>query len=564
MANVVDIIVRITRRGFQGGTQAVVAGLNKIKTAATLAATAVASIFTTQSIKNAIEYATTIDDISRKLETSTEFLSELQFATQQNNIQFKTFTDGLQRLARRLADAENGAGPAAKALEALGIEAASLQGLDLEQRFLLIAEALSRVEDESARVSIAFKLFDRGGVELLRVVDQGAAGIERFRERARDLNLSLSKESTEAAATLGGELTELNSIFRGIANTVSQVLVPLLNRAAEGYRTLFDAIRLGNKEAEELNLDQATERLAKVQADLARNSAKLLDVNRQLVDSGDLRAEQIENLRDQYKALTGSVIVLGRVENELKDRIEELNGAADEQSDLFNKLIGDQKLKAAADAEALKVEQEVARLRATLAEQQINNENRLIDLRRQSLSETERQSDIEFEAARRAVQAIDALAQASRTESAEEQAAAIATAKAAAERLDALSSQTTNQKEAIRLAEQAARIQENATKAEIKALKDGGTEREKQIKTVQAQIDALNLQKVTVPIAFDTTVLQQQIAELKRLLSQLAGGGVTVGSATGPATGPRQSSFGDNTPSGALANDLALRDRALQ
>lgn len=564
MANVVDIIVRITRRGFQGGTQAVVAGLNKIKTAAALAATAVASIFTTQSIKSAIEYATTIDDISRKLETSTEFLSELQFATQQNNIQFKTFTDGLQRLARRLADAENGAGPAAKALEALGIEASSLGGLDLEQRFLLIAEALSRVEDESARVSIAFKLFDRGGVELLRVVDQGAAGIERLRARARELGLTLDKEATEAAATFGGELTEFQSNITGITNSLSQTLLPILNRAAEGFRLLRDAIRLGNKETEELNLDQATERLAKVQGDLATNSAKLLEVNRQLVDSGDLRADQIENLRDQYKALTGSVIVLGRVENELKDRVEELNGAAKQQEDAFAGLIGEQKLAAAAAEDAAKVEQEVARLRSTLAEQQINNENRLIDLRRQGLNETQRQADIEFEAARRAVQAIDALAQASRTESAEEQAAAIATAKAAAERLNALSSQTTNQKEAIRLAEQAARIQENATKAEIKALKDGGTEREKQIKTVQAQIDALNLQKVTVPIAFDTTVLQQQIAELKRLLSQLAGGGVTVGNAAGPVTGPRQSSFGDNTPSGALANDLALRDRALQ
>lgn len=564
MANVVDIIVRITRRGFQGGTQAVVAGLNKIKTAATLAATAVASIFTAQSTKDQIEFATLIDDISRKLLTSTEFLSELQFVTQQNNIQFKTFTDGLQRLARRLADAENGAGPAAKALEALGIEASALGGLDLEQRFLLMAEALSQVEDEAARVSIAFKLFDRGGVELLRVVDQGAAGIEKLRARARELGLTLDKEATEAAATFGGELTEFQSNITGITRSLSQTLLPILNRAAEGFRLLRDAIRLGNKETEELNLDQATERLAKVQGDLATNSTKLLDVNRQLVDSGDLRADQIENLRDQYKALIGSVIVLGRVESELKDRVDELSGAAKQQEDAFAGLIGEQRLAAAAAEDAAKVEQEVARLRSTLAEQQINNENRLIDLRRQSLSETERQADIEFEAARRAVQAIDALAQASRTESAEEQAAAIATAKAAAERLNALSSQTTNQKEAIRLAEQAARIQENATKAEIKALKDGGTEREKQIKTVQAQIDALNMQKVTVPIAFDTTVLQQQIAELKRLLSQLAGGGVTVGSATSSATGPRQSSFGDNTPSGALANDLALRDRALQ
>lgn len=169
--------------------------------------------------------------LSLRLGATTEFLSEMQHATQQTGVSFESFATGIQRMSRRIAEGAKGT---TEAIAALGLRIEDLQKLSIEDQFLSVADALDKTADQGQKLALAMKLFDTEGVALLQTLDGGASAIEAMRAESRALGSSLSGKDAKAIADYNDAVGRLQTAFRGlgfeIAGVVAGPLTDLANQ----------------------------------------------------------------------------------------------------------------------------------------------------------------------------------------------------------------------------------------------------------------------------------------------------------------------------------------------
>jgi hypothetical protein len=182
--------------------------------------------------KAAFSAADDLNKLNDQLNISTEALSQYKFVAGQTGVEFRTLTIGFQRMGRRVAEAAIGTGEAQAALKELGIDAQKLNTLQLDQQFEVLAEVLSGVTDEGARLRLAFKLFDSEGVRLLRTMEGGAEAIRAYRREADSLGATLQQDVADSASQVADSFGRLRAVFAAAGQEIVRILGPALSGVA--------------------------------------------------------------------------------------------------------------------------------------------------------------------------------------------------------------------------------------------------------------------------------------------------------------------------------------------
>lgn len=189
-------------------------------------------------IKKTADTGDSIQKLGLRLGASTEFLSQMRFTTEQTGVQFNTFSTGLQRMTRRLAEAAaTGKGEAVPALEALGVSIESIQNLAPEDQFKLLADAMEGVESQGEKVRIAMKLFDTEGVALIQTMQGGSAAINELNSQADRLGQTISQEAADSAALLNDRLNILQTRFTGMAQQIGLGVIPVVSEMVDQFNS---------------------------------------------------------------------------------------------------------------------------------------------------------------------------------------------------------------------------------------------------------------------------------------------------------------------------------------
>lgn len=190
-------------------------------------------------IKRSISAGSNIQKFSIRLGASTEALSQYQLVAERAGISFNTVTIGIQRMTRRIAEAAQGSGEAQGALAELGVDVQALSRLRPDQQFEVMADALARVDDQSQRVRLAFKLFDSEGVALLQTMEGGAAGIRSVREEADEMGLTLTRLQANELAAAEDAMTDLKKATGGLTQQFAVSLAPQLTSIATSLKDVL-------------------------------------------------------------------------------------------------------------------------------------------------------------------------------------------------------------------------------------------------------------------------------------------------------------------------------------
>jgi len=173
-----------------------------------------------------------IDELANKaamIGTSTEALSGLRYAAEQMAaVGAGTFDNALRRMTRRIHEAANGAGPAAKALEELKLSAAELDRLHPDEQFKRLADAMKATQDQGQRLAVTMKIFDTEGMPLVNMLREGSSAISEMEQQAAQLGLTLDAHTVAAAQHFGTELSKLATIKQGFINQLTAQLLPSL------------------------------------------------------------------------------------------------------------------------------------------------------------------------------------------------------------------------------------------------------------------------------------------------------------------------------------------------
>jgi hypothetical protein len=199
--------------------------------AASLAAFVSAGAFKTL-IEETISWAAALDDLSEITGASVENLSALQKVAAISGFAFEGVEQGLVKLAKAIAGADEESKGAGHALAAIGLEAEKLRGLDTAQAMKEVADALSQYADGSGKTALAQDLLGKSGAKLLPFLKDLA--------EQQELQATLTTEQAAAAEKFEKEVNKLTNASNLYAKSIVIEVVPVLNKwleqLAEGIR----------------------------------------------------------------------------------------------------------------------------------------------------------------------------------------------------------------------------------------------------------------------------------------------------------------------------------------
>lgn len=188
-----------------------------------------------------------LDKMSARTGATTEALSEMGFAAEQNGSGIKTLENGFKGMSKFMLNAERGLSTAMDTMDDLGISLDELSGLSEDKKFEAFADKIAAIEDPGRRAALAMQVFGRAGQELIPMLSSGSAGIQSLREEARELGLSVSKEQAKSAADFTDAWNRIirsakASIFL-IGGELAPTLTDLAKYVVEGAKAAQQWIR---------------------------------------------------------------------------------------------------------------------------------------------------------------------------------------------------------------------------------------------------------------------------------------------------------------------------------
>ena len=159
---------------------------------------------------------------------STESLSELRFAMEQAGTSIQGFEVGVRRMSGFIEDAKDGLATSTDAMDKLGVSVDDLKGQSPEEAFFTLANAMAGVEDELTKAALAQDIFGRSGTQLLPLLAEGADGIEKLRQEARDLGIVMDQETANKAAKMQDAINSAKQSVNGLAISVGSTLAPAI------------------------------------------------------------------------------------------------------------------------------------------------------------------------------------------------------------------------------------------------------------------------------------------------------------------------------------------------
>src|SRR5690606_27771718 len=139
-------------------------------------------------------------------------------------------------LTRRLSQAAAGTGPAADALDRLGLSATDLIALPLDQRVGAINAAIGDVVPAAERAAVAGQLFgEEGSIDMSRI---DTATLRQATQDVRDFGVVVSEADADRTERADDAVSRLRPIRRGLSNQLAAAAAPALEAVADAMAAL--------------------------------------------------------------------------------------------------------------------------------------------------------------------------------------------------------------------------------------------------------------------------------------------------------------------------------------
>ena len=117
---------------------------------------------------------------------------------------------------------------ASQTLSRMGLSIGNLKTMAPEKVFETMFVAVSSVKDPLERAALAQDVFGRGGVDLLPMLSQGAAGMRELRNEAHELGVVFNTADAALADQFSDDLERLGKSAKGVSMELARALMPAM------------------------------------------------------------------------------------------------------------------------------------------------------------------------------------------------------------------------------------------------------------------------------------------------------------------------------------------------
>lgn len=180
--------------------------------------------------KRSAEAADQIDKMSVRTGLARETLQELKFAGGQLGVGLEQIEKAAEGLSRRIFQIERGTGDVAIAFNQLGVSLRDPTGelRDMSDLLPAVLSALQGIENPTERNAIAMQLFGRSAAQLVPLLEAGEGGLDRLRERARELGIVMDDEAITSLVGFKDRMTEVKEQLGAVGRELALAFLPVL------------------------------------------------------------------------------------------------------------------------------------------------------------------------------------------------------------------------------------------------------------------------------------------------------------------------------------------------
>lgn len=242
---VIDIRADVAR--LQSDMQQVKASVDAFSSQLTRAAQAIGTAFATfaagavaQFVKQQVDAANAVQDLSEKTGLSTQAISELQYAAKLSATDAETLNGGMQKLSLNMTAAAGGSAKAQAAFRALGVDVTAADGTlrSTDDVFRDLADRFAEMPNGAAKTAAAVAVFGKSGAELIPTLNNGSAGLQQLAEEAAKYGAVVGADVAAQSGRFNDILDKGTMVAEGLARSVAEGALPTLNNLGEA---LLDA-----------------------------------------------------------------------------------------------------------------------------------------------------------------------------------------------------------------------------------------------------------------------------------------------------------------------------------
>lgn len=227
------------RAGAASAVSGVTSAFGRLSGIGGIVASALGGLSAGAALKSFADTGSALYDMSARTGASVEALSALSFAAGQTGTDMATVEAGIKKMDSAMFDAVNGNKAAASTFAQLGLDAATLIDLPLDQRMLAVAEAFDKIENPSKKGALAVDLLGKSGRDLIPMLKE----LGPLQERSAELGLGWSTEDAALADSVGDRLDEVALTLGRMVQIVGSELSPAFLSLTDSIGTWLPATR---------------------------------------------------------------------------------------------------------------------------------------------------------------------------------------------------------------------------------------------------------------------------------------------------------------------------------
>lgn len=202
---------------------------------------------------NAVRSADDLNTLSKQTGFSTDQLQEMSYAADLVDVSLDDITSAASRLKRNMSSTSK---DVQSAFSQLGVSVRSANGQlrSSTDVFDEVIRALSQVENETERDTLAMQLLGKNADSLAGIIDDGGAALRQYSQDAQKMGLVLSKDTLNGLNAVNDRLDQLKGQMKGVlaqnGAKVIEAFLPLIEDVANWVGNLAE--KLGSLDSEQV------------------------------------------------------------------------------------------------------------------------------------------------------------------------------------------------------------------------------------------------------------------------------------------------------------------------
>ena len=212
------------------------AGFTRKVGVAAAAAVAAATAAGIAMVRSGLQMVDAQAKLAQSLGTTVASIQTLERAGKLAGVSMSGIEQATKDLTRRLSQAAAGSGPAADALERLGLTASELLALPLDERVGAINAAIAAFVPVAQRAAVAGQLFgEEGSIAMARI---DTATLRQATEDVRAFGVVVSEQDADRIERTNDAISRLGLVWRGLSNQLAVAAAPALEAVADAMAAL--------------------------------------------------------------------------------------------------------------------------------------------------------------------------------------------------------------------------------------------------------------------------------------------------------------------------------------